>query len=288
MKTVQLDQLNRKLTVSTAHFTDWTSHLIGFQLKPGQATVAVGKSISLLLVNCKRGEPDDSDLVSLPYICVPPFFTATASGWAVNGAPGGVSGLGLVAATSGISATYTAPATKPRPNRVAVSAQVVGAARNTTVVSNITIVDGQWTGTSTATSVAQNVSAEIIWTLDRAVDNVFTYLPSGTITVSGGIYARCTVNPATSVIEPTQGILVVDFNATPATYYGGGAWSWAAMLTCPGAPSFPITVTALYLAGRGGPSGQAAAGSVSGDGKVIAGTDTVSGDYVFNWRFTRE
>ena len=96
------------------------------------------------------------------------------------------------------------------------------------------------------------------------------------------------MNPATSVIEPTQGILVVDFNATPATYYGGGAWSWAAMLTCPGAPSFPITVTGLYLAGRGGPSGQAAAGSVSGDGKVIAGTDTVSGNYVLNWRFTRE
>ena len=54
--------------------------------------------------------------------------------------PGGVTGLGLVVSTSGISATYTAPATKPSPNRVLASAELVGAAKKTIVASNITTI----------------------------------------------------------------------------------------------------------------------------------------------------
>ena len=284
MKTVQLDQVNRKLTVSTSHFSDWTTALSGLQLHPGRATVAVGKPISLSLVNCIP-HADDGEVASLGYACVPSFFTGNASGWAVNGAPGGVSGLGLVAATSGISATYTAPATKPRPNRVAVSAQIVRGAGKTIVVSYVTIVDDQWVGTATATNPGYDASAEIIWKLDHAADNVFTYLQSGTVTVSR--FLDCSLNPATSVIEPANGRLVVDYNTTPATYYGLGGSFVTAMMTCPQG-SGPVTLPISYFAGNGGPTGLFAAGSVSGDGKVIAGTGTVSGNFVFNWRFTRE
>ena len=83
-------------------------------------------------------------------------------------------------------------------------------------------------------------------------------------------------------------MLVIDYNVTPPTYYGGGASSWPATLTCPPNPTpVPITMTGLYLAGSGAPTGQAAAGTVSGNGSVIEGTDTIGGSNTFKWRFTR-
>ncbi|MEO7256224.1 MAG: hypothetical protein ABIZ64_18515 [Casimicrobium sp.] len=293
LKTVQLDQVNRKLTVSTSHFSDWTSRLGGLQLLPGTATVAVGKSISLLLVNCKTGEPDENDLVSLLYICVPPFFTATASGWAVNGAPGGVTGLGLVARTSGISATYTAPATKPTPRQVAVSAQAVAAARSSTVVSNITIVDDEWVGTGTSTSEAHSTSAQVTWKLESSIGNVATYRPSGTATMilKGCIFYA----PDNGVIDPNSGVLKVDYNASPPTYQGVGLAVWPTLANtsnCPplSPPSFSTFAATGYFGGSKGALGDEAQGEVSADGMTIEGTDTnTSGAAVtFNWRFTRK
>ena len=292
MKTVQLDQVNRKLTVSTTHFTDWTSHLSGLQLQPGQATVAVGKSINLLLVNCKTGEPDDDDLVSLVYTCVPPFFTATASGWAVNGAPGGVTGLGLVAATSGISAKYTAPATKPTPNRVTVSAQVLGAARSTTVVSNITIVDDQWVGTGASASAALSVSAQVTWKLESYLGNIATYRPSGTASVM--VHGCITYAPDNGVINSSNGgVLYVDYNSSPPTYHGTGLTLWPAIatITCPNPPPpFSTFVPAAFFGGSKGALGVEAQGQVSTDGMTIEGTDTnTSGEPVmFKWNFSRK
>ncbi len=289
MTTVQLDQVNRKLTVSTSHFTDWTSHLRGLQLQPGRATVAVGKSVSLLLVNCRSGVDEGSDLASLAIVCVPTFFNASASGWAVNGAPGGVAGLGLVAQTSGISATYTAPATKPSPNRVAVSAQTSGALGRATVVSNITIIEASWSGTAKSTSVAYNVNADVTWSLDRTVNNVSTYLPSGTVSISGGeLLSRCSLTPSSFVIGPNNGVMTIDYNANPPTYWAGGSVGWPAMLNCPPNPqSIPTSATGFYLGGQGGPTGQAAAGTLSNNGTTIEGTDTVAGRAIFNWKFTR-
>ncbi len=292
MTTVQLDQVNRKLTVSTLHFTDWTSHLRGLQLQPGRATVAVGKSLVLLLVNCKTGEPDGNNVVSSLLICVPPFFTAAASGWAVNGAPGGVAGLGLVAQTSRISATYTAPATKPTPNRVAVSAQVTGALGPTTVVSNITITDDSWTGTSKSTSGVIDASAEVIWTRESLVGNVATYSPSGVVSVT--VHGCITYNPSTGVIDPASGgVLVVDFNANPPTYHGMGLAIWPAVMTitCPNPPP-PVStfLPSAFFGGSKGPGGGAAAGEVSGNGTTISGSDTNRQGPVpvtFTWNFTR-
>lgn len=291
MKTVQRDPVNRKLTVSTDHFTDWTSHLLGLQLRPGQATVAVGKSISLLLVNCKVGEPDEFDLVSLLYVCVPPFFTATASGWAVNGAPGGVAGLGLVARTGGISATYTAPVTKPSPNRVTVSAQVVGTARSTTVVSNITIVDDQWVGTATSSSAAISVSAQVTWKLESSTGNIATYRPSGTASVI--VHGCLTYTPSNGVIDPLNGgVLFVDYNASPPSYHGTGLALWPAIatVTCPNPPPpFSTFVPAPFFGGSKGSLGTEAQGQVSADGSIIDGTDTTTSGapVTFNWSFTR-
>lgn len=294
LKTVQLDQVGRKLTVSTSHFSDWTSHLTGLQLQPGQASVAVGKSIGLLLVNCKTFEVTD-ELQSLTLACVPPFFTATASGWAVNGAPAGVTALGLVARTSDISATYTAPATKPSPNRVAVSTQVVGAARSITVVSNITIFDDSWVGTGksvtcTADGCGGNGAAEVTWILDKTVDNVASYVPSGTASLVGLV---CSFAPSSVAIKSDDGFLTVNYNTNPPTYQGYGSSGWMALVTCPGGGGSTAGFAgAIFFGGNKGPGGAFAEGLVSVDGLTIEGSDTLvipgASSTHFDWKFTRK
>ncbi len=284
---------NKNVSVNTSHFTDFSA-VRGLQIRPPKKTVKPNATVALEVRACyERIDEDLADLrTGLGYDCdndQGPTSALTVDQWSVNGRLGGGSVFGTVAG-SVWSAIYMAPANAPTPPTVAVSARVSvrGIGGTTLVVSNITIAQDSWTGTSTSTFAPANVAAEIIWTLDRTVNNVSTYVPSGTVSVNGGIYAFCTVNPASSVITPGDGMLIVDYNANPPTYYGGGTTSWAATLTCPPAPgATPITVTGYYLGGNGGPTGTAAAGSVSGNGTTIEGTDTVSGGNVFKWKFTR-
>ncbi len=275
LKTVQRDTVNHTLTVSTSHFSDWTSHLTGLQLQPGEASVAVGKSIGLLLVSCNTYEVGE-DLQSLALACVPPFLTATTSGWAVNGAPGGVTGLGLVAKTSGISATYTAPATKPSPNRVIVSAELVGAAKKTIFASNITIIDDSWSGRATATTEFFRQTADIKWTLLRINGNVSAYQPSGT---ASGVDFHCPITPASAPISPGDGILMVDYSTDPPTWSGAGATAWSAVHACP-APevSYSDQVFSIFFGSD--------TGVVSAGGTTIEGTN-VQGPLTIVWKFTR-
>lgn len=291
--TATVNTAAKTVSVSSTHFTDFSA-VRGLQIRPPKKTVKPGATVALQIRLCYEAfDGGLADLTTgLGNDCEAdqgPSNVLTVDQWSVNGRLGGGGVFGTVAG-SGVSATYTAPANAPTPPTVAVSARVrvQGIGGLTLVASSITIAQDSWTGTSTSTFAPANVSAEIIWTLDRTVNNVSTYLPSGTVSVSGGIYAFCTVNPATWVIEPADGMLIVDYNTTPPTYYGGGTTSWPAGLTCPPAPgATPIVVTGYYLGGNGGPQGTAAAGSVSGNGTVIEGTDTVAGGNVFNWRFTR-
>ena len=284
LKTVQLDTVNRKLTVSTSHFSDWTSHLKGLQLQPGEESVAVGKSISLLLVDCKTYEVTD-ELVSLVLTCVPPFLMATASGWAVNGAPGGVTGLGLVVKAGRISATYTAPTAKPSRNRVTVSAELVGTAKKTTVASNITIVNDQWVGTTTATLAGVfSATTEVTWTLETTLGSVAYYRPSGVTTLVGGLFFGCTTTPPSGPVSPGLALFTIDSSTNPPIYDGTAATLWSATLTCPDPPNPPIVsgghVGAIYFD---------ATGAVSADGKTIEGSG-VSRDQTgvnITWKFTR-
>jgi hypothetical protein len=288
-----VDTAAKTVSVNSSHFTDF-SNVAGLQIRPAKKTVKPKATVALQVKVCYQVSSSDDELMSLATSCdveqgiVP---TLVIDEWSVNGRLGGGGVFGTVVG-SGATATYTAPENAPTPPTVEVSARVHNpkkpASAKTLVVSLITIAEDSWTGTSTSTHAPANVSADIIWTLDRTVNNVSTYLPSGTVNVSGGIYDFCTVNPATWVIEPADGALVIDYNANPPTYFGGGTTSWAAGLTCPPAPgATPITVTGYYLGGNGGPSRTAAAGSVSGNGTIIEGTDTVSGNNVFKWKFTR-
>ncbi len=284
---------NKIVSVNTSHFTDFST-VKGLQIRPPKKTIKPSATVALEVRACY--ERIDEELVDLNtglgYDCdndQGPSTALTVDQWSVNGREGGGGVFGSVSG-SGWSGTYVAPANAPTPPTVAVSARVIvrGISGSDLVVSNITIAQDSWTGTATATSPAQTVNAEVIWTLDSTVNKVSTYSPSGTISVSGGIFVTCTVNPANWVIEPGNGILTIDDNTNPPTYFGGGTSSWPASLTCPPNPqSFPTTVTGFYLGGGGGPTGLAAAGSVSGGGTTIEGTDSVAGGVVFRWKFTR-
>lgn len=188
----------------------------------------------------------------------------------------------------GNTATYFAPATKPSPNTVAVSAIVdLGAQGRELVASSITIEEDTLTGRASSTSPIVSVTADVVWTLESKVDNVATYRHSGIATLSGALYNfGCIFSPLTGAINPGSGaVLIIDYNPDPPTYHGGGATSWPGTLTCPPNPVVKsVTLTALYFGGSNGPLGTEAQGLVSGEG-TIEGTDTME-DAIFNWKFT--
>ncbi len=152
-----------------------------------------------------------------------------ASNWAVNGIVGGNSTVGTIVGTN-LGATYKAPASKPAPASVSVSAKVAGDATFPLliVVANLTITDtAAYRGTinydlsiGPNNSIATGV-ANIDWTSAGGFPDVSYYAPSGTMT---GIFRAglpsydCNEITATVPIAPdfrngTSTALVV-FNAT--------------------------------------------------------------------------
>lgn len=125
-----LDTAAGTLSVQTTHFSDW-SKVAGAQLFPSQATVQVGQTLQLQVVDCQREDYEDPDSgIVIPGVwntCqVSPLDAYASSHWAVNGVEGGGGAVGTVIAQADPwagKATYTAPATKPTPNVVSVSVQ---------------------------------------------------------------------------------------------------------------------------------------------------------------------
>jgi hypothetical protein len=123
-----VDEANKVLSVQTKHFSDW-SMVAGAQIIPNKATVRVGQSLALQVMSCEQAEYEDLegefDVPTVGYDCMTsPLDSFSTGHWAVNGVEGGGGRFGTVVpdAERG-KATYTAPATKPEPNLVSVSAQ---------------------------------------------------------------------------------------------------------------------------------------------------------------------
>jgi len=142
-----VDAAAKIVTVATTHFTDF-AFVEGLSLRPAKAKVMVNGSIDLKVVYCYpyRGpDHDNPDKVGLGMDCddedsdLAPL--APVSEWAVNGVAGGESELGTINATNSQEATYTAPATKPNPDTVTVSARLSIADGAALLLSHITIVD---------------------------------------------------------------------------------------------------------------------------------------------------
>ena len=287
----------KTVSVKSTHFTDW-SRVKGIQMRPPSKTVRVKGSVSLLVTVCYPVSVTDAsgdELAYLGYKCDVDSELAILnpiSDWSVNGVLGGNSTTGTVTG-SGASGTFIAPATKPNPNTVTVSALVKKSplGQKVLVTSNITITEDSWTGTGKSTSDAIDASAAVIWTLESSDNNVATYRPSGTASVV--VHGCIVYNPSTGVIDPASGgVLVVDFNANPPTYHGTGLAIWPTIMTitCPNPPP-PIStfLPAAFFGGSKGTLGVEAAGEVSGNGTTISGTDTNTqgAPVTFTWNFTR-
>ena len=274
-----LDEANKTLTVSTSHLSAWSA-LLGWQLDPATASVSVGKTKGLTLVNCVQIEGDE--LSTLSGFCGP----AAAEGfagvfrWAVNGAPGGTTGTGTVRATSETSATFTAPGTRPTPSEVTVSAELDAALVNQNKVlfiSKLTIVEDQWTGTTSTSLVDEpiNGTTELTWTLESSVNKVSRYKPSGTATM---FWRDCTITPDHGDVNPL-GFLIIDFNSDPPTYSGIADAHWNANFACKDVDPFD------------GPAGFLsfdAEGAVSSDGSIQGGAPSRDGVWTITWHLTRE
>ncbi len=274
LKSIQLDRSNRKLTISTTHFTDW-SKLLGFQLIPASARVAVGRSQSLALNFCETVDVGD-DLTALMKQCNAESGAVTVSAWAVNGVSGGNATVGMVAASGRYGATYVAPANKPSPSLVAVSATLGRGTDKYQVASNITIVDDSWSGSTTATTDLFSATVQIKWTLLTTSGNVSTYQPSGTASF---VDFHCPSTPVSAPIGPNDGLLMVDNSTNPPTWSGAGATVWTVMHACPPPEvSYSDQVLALFF-GR-------EAGTVTAAGTTIEGT-RVESDLTIVWKLTR-
>jgi hypothetical protein len=146
-----------------------------------------------------------------------------ATRWAVNGKLGGGPGIGFIFNGADFGATYHAPLTKPTPDVVAVSAEIVGlpGGNKYQVVSNLKIEEATWSGYTTVETSEFNTTADLGWQLLSAADGVFTYVSSGTATYED---ARCSVSPSSVPILFSNGILRVDVNTN--TWEGAGARGW--------------------------------------------------------------
>jgi hypothetical protein len=135
------------LSVPTTHFSDW-SLVTGVQITPNTARVKVGQNLALKVVVCEHETEDEfGDIfVPLPYTligCVDsPLDSFSTDGWSVNAVEGGSATYGTIVPDADRwtgKATYTAPATKPAQNVVAVSARHQLIDQPQTLVANITI-----------------------------------------------------------------------------------------------------------------------------------------------------
>lgn len=252
----------KTVTIPTTHFTDF-SFVEGFSLRPEEAKVLVNGSIDLALKYCYpyRGpDPSKPDPVGLGMDCdgaysdLAPQVPVTE--WAVNGVAGGNSELGTVEVTAdnGYIATYTAPATKPSPATVEVTARLPMDGV-TWLFSRITILDkvktykgtfyfDQYGGIERHVDISSK--ADVTWTQfndPNSADNATHYLPSGNIAVDfkfpGCDPKRVNIPIHTGTANMPGGMLSVFAEKDPQfpKYYG---------FHLEGDPSIKITLTCYF------------------------------------------
>ncbi len=286
---------NKTLTVTTAHFSHW-GLLAGFLLVPGSGGVPVKGSQIFSALDCPIVVIPGTNGQTRLGRCVSGNFTVNT--WAVNSTPGGTPTYGIVVGGS-LGATYVAPDRVPSLNPVTVSVSVdaglrTGGRATLQLVSNILIYSDSWTGIAESilggVTTPQTSTATITWGLQSRVGDVATYRPTGTVTIAR---AGCTISPATYTLQPSDGILVVDYGALVARYWGYGFANWAINVTCPaiGPGSFPSYAAANFLGGTQSYQQQTgfAGGTVyvSGSLSSMIGSADVGGVH-FSWNFTHD
>ncbi|MBI5098732.1 MAG: hypothetical protein HZB30_05785 [Nitrospirae bacterium] len=287
-----VDKTAKTVTATTTHFTDYVN-VAGYNLRPGATNVKVGQTVRLKLLNCYL-EDDGSGLYSVGLRCDDTSASGVApthyrvSEWAVNGVAGGNSTVGTISGDS-TSATYTAPASKPTPNTVAVSARITdGTAYVDTLVSNITIVGG-YTGTVQFTWSANggfsaSGTANVTWTQSSTVQNVRQYQASGTINADVTVPGCGTKHDSGPIANGILQLNYSDINATiPVDYFFNFA-SGTVQVACTSGPPANVQIVVAIGCPDGTPT------------PALTDETTLSGSYscgVINlinasWKFTAQ
>ncbi len=127
------DEAADTVAIAVSHFSDY-SLLRGYQLQPADSWVDPGEALPMQIVACAELEvleqinghpvPASTEKPPSPYAyqCAPVYFPdASATGWQVDGIPGGNRVHGTIDADGAFYSTYVAPDTTPDPDTVAVS-----------------------------------------------------------------------------------------------------------------------------------------------------------------------
>jgi hypothetical protein len=256
------DTVNRTLSVPTKHFSDW-SLVAGVQLLPKAVTLNVGQSAQFQVVLCDEFEEEQQPGDELPipmvgYQCrTTPGTSFLAGEWAVNGTVGGSAQHGRIDAdTDELSgrATYTAPATRPTPNVVAVSASYRAQTSQQLLVSNVTIVDDA--ATCDRLSSVQEFQAEVSFDhfsfTSTAEDRAHAGTHQGRLT---GILRKAETGPtlgfwSTGLAPLESGFVSID---DTFSYSPPGGDGYTGSITGSGSPTTPgsmITLTVDYATCR--------------------------------------
>ena len=136
------DATAKTVTVQTTHLSNW-SPVYGEQLSPLSTTVDINDTVTFNVIGCYA--PNSAGTFVLGHKCDTETASLTTSvkEWAVNGIVGGNATVGTISG-SGLSATYTAPAQKPSPGTVDVTARLDSSkltSRNAVVFSHVTITE---------------------------------------------------------------------------------------------------------------------------------------------------
>jgi hypothetical protein len=162
-----------------------------------------------------------------------------------------------------------------------------GEPANSIASSIITIAEDSWTGTSTWTSAIYDTHADITWVLESTEANIAHYEATGTATVVNKT-PQCRYDPLHGVITANySGELVIDYNADPPTYHGGGAAFWPVTFTC-SYPLAPPPLHTIMIAPFFGIAGDGeSVGVISADGSTMEGSQA-GGGLSIQWHFTRD
>ncbi len=225
-----LDSASRQVSVQTTHFSDWV-HVPQYLLSPVRDSVKVGESLQLHVLDCVEPLPDDRSVEALIPGCHPidqgDFLITGGDAWFVNGVMWGSPMLGSIDigenGVNNANPVYTAPATKPDPNQVAVSVTFNAPFTDgqTQLVSQITILgdNNSYSGAIHYNRLDLDATATVTWTKFDEGSDYSDYLGGGTIsgTIACGAPFSVAIAPGTASEPLSQLSVFNDIAAQPFT-----------------------------------------------------------------------
>ena len=247
------DTAQRRVSVTTTHFSDW-SFVGGLQIAPASATALLNQQLTLRAVDCLEA-PDPATPSAPPVLreCESYLVATETTPWSVNGRVNGDASVGTIAHL-GTTAVYTAPASLPAPNPVAVSTEIYeqlpplpGTPRpRTLLVSNIRVIDsvrvfeGTLSGQVTTPASQHQVGANVRFDRVESTESQTRYVGSGTLHVSAS-GPGC--DPGQATTSAVTGELTIHTSGPLAGTYSLGIGATPPVTMACGNPRQALTIT---------------------------------------------